>query len=416
MLYKETSVEDMVGISTIEVLEPDLYKWICNNKEIVCGSSWKRGISSGNNKTDYRKLYSEEFLRIGIDPERSIKCVATLFPAFANDVNEHHVGFQNSSEVRGKMRAAHEGRFELYFMFDFDDIKVPRVIVNDCIQNMDNDSLQVTLEQINNQGNIIFFLEELMALMDQIPPERLGLLTTTIINMQGKFLGENKRAFFALHASSFADYCVWGLLKKIKSEDERYDVISAIAEAATKTGLGALARIINRIELGYGRLAGDVENKEEQIIRLDQLRNLEQLYVTAIQRIATEEDLLDLNDFSYIIYLWEALDQENAPKYIQGLMQDENQTLKYVCAMANRWNGTGGNGWSFNAEQYSSYISDDEIYNLIQKYDKKRLHVFSDNEQIKLASFFLNYQKDEMYHANEQKAMKLVQEWKQEEV
>ncbi len=33
-------------------------------------------------------------------------------------------------------------------------------------------------------------------------------------------------------------------------------------------------------------------------------------------------------------------------------------------------------------------------------------------EQVKLASFVLNNQKDEMDHVNEQEAMRLVEEWK----
>ena len=73
LLYQEVSFEDMIAISTIEVLEPKLYKWISKNKEVVCGGSIKRIIDSINSKPDYRKLYSEEFEKIGINPEKAIK-------------------------------------------------------------------------------------------------------------------------------------------------------------------------------------------------------------------------------------------------------------------------------------------------------------------------------------------------------
>ena len=43
---------------------------------------------------------------------------------------------------------------------------------------------------------------------------------------------------------------------------------------------------------------------------------------------------------------------------------------------------------------------------------KKMLDDSSDIELVKLASFFLNYHKDEMDYATEQDAMKLVDEWK----
>lgn len=80
--------------------------------------------------------------------------------------------------------------------------------------------------------------------------------------------------------------------------------------------------------------------------------------------------------------------------------------------MAGRWNGTHGSGWSFNAKNYSEYITDDEIYNLIKEFDKSKLYKFTEIEQIKLASFVLNYNKTEMDHANEQEALQLLNEWK----
>ena len=60
ILQNEISFEDMVAITTIEVLEPKLYKWIATNKEVVCPDSMNRVIDSLKNN-DYRKIYSDEF-------------------------------------------------------------------------------------------------------------------------------------------------------------------------------------------------------------------------------------------------------------------------------------------------------------------------------------------------------------------
>ena len=79
--------------------------------------------------------------------------------------------------------------------------------------------------------------------------------------------------------------------------------------------------------------------------------------------------------------------------------------------MAGKWIGTSGSGWAFNQKDYSEYITDEEIYNLIQGYDKRKIQEFDFLDQIKLASFVLNYKKDEIYYANEQKANELVEEW-----
>lgn len=412
MLYQETSFEDMVGITTIEVLEPQLYKWISTNKEFVCGGFLHSLLLSKDQKVDYRKQYSDEFARLGIDPEQSIKCVSTLFPVFARDVNEHNVWYQNSSEARGRMRVSHEGRFELYFMFDLDDIKVPRSIINACIYDYDVDSLMAVVEEVNTQGNIVFFLEEIRALIDSIPYERLGILVLSLMRAQGGFRGDATRAFFTLPANDIAEYCIQEIIRKLKTEDERFNIIRYFGEHINKTGIGELARIIRTIELGYGRFGEKPGKEENQIISLVQLQELEKLYVTKIKNIAASESLLDLSDFGIIMFLWESVDKNGAKQYIIKMLEDDCQKLRYLCAMADRWSGTKGSGWSFRSSNYAAYISDEEIYNLIQKYDKKKIKDFSDIEQVKLASFVLNYQKNEMAHVNEQEAMKLVELWR----
>ena len=80
--------------------------------------------------------------------------------------------------------------------------------------------------------------------------------------------------------------------------------------------------------------------------------------------------------------------------------------------MAGKWNGTNGSGWSFNSKDYSDYISDEEIFDIVQSTDKKTLNEFTETEQIRLASFVLNYSKEDMDYVTEQEALKLVNEWK----
>ena len=55
------------------------------------------------------------------------------------------------------------------------------------------------------------------------------------------------------------------IIRKLKTEDERNQIIYAATERVDKYGLGAIARIIHRIELRYGRLAGTSQKKEDQI-------------------------------------------------------------------------------------------------------------------------------------------------------
>lgn len=411
MLYQETSFEDMVGITALEVLEPKLYKWICNNKDAVCGGDMHELLSNIGDKPDYRKLYHDQFESLGIDPDLAISCVSTMFPAFAKDVNEYNYDYQSTSDnIIGKMRVAHEERFELYFMFDLEDIKVSRSIINDCIYRFDRDTLSTAIDEINKQGNIIYFLEEIKSLVGKIPYERLGLIASVMLGLQGEFKGGNTRSNFAMSACIISEDLVYNIIRRLETEEEKYEIIRSAVENVNKTGLGSMAEIINRIELAYGKLAGDSERKDEQIISLVHLKELEKIYVARIHAIANSESILDINEFSLVFYLWECFDKDGAAGYLKKLFKNEVNKLKFIFIMGDNVNN--GDHWGFYAKKYVSSIPRKEIYDTIRNFDKKNLDKFTEIEQIKLASFVLNYHKHELNHVSEEEALKLVNEWK----
>ena len=411
-MYHETSFEDMIAITTIEVLEPQLYSWISGNKESVCGG-FMHGLAVGSgNKIDYRKQYSEEFEKIGINSEKAISFVSTLFPVFAKDVKEHQYSYRSISNIREKMRAACEERFELYFMFDLDDIKVPRSVIDSCIYKFDESELAVCMRDLNKQGSIVYFLDEVGALIDKIPDNRLGIIASAMMSVQGEFQSDDRQVIFMMPAIDKAEYCVIGMIEKLRTEEERFDIISSIVENANFTNLGTAAHIINRIELAYARLAGKSEDREDQIISLEHLLALEKIYVSKVCNMSQLDSFIYSNKFYMLFYLWKSFDKNGANNYVKNLFSDDIHKIKFVCAFAGKWHGTGGNGWSFNSENYSEYISNEEIYNIIQEYDKTKIDDFTEAEQIKMASFILNYKKSDMYHVNENDALKLVEEWK----
>lgn len=329
-----------------------------------------------------------------------------------NDVNEYQYGYQPVLNIRSKMRIAYEGRFELYFMFDLDDIKVSRSVINACIYKFDRDVLSKAVEKINEEGNIVYFLEEIRSLVDKIPYKRLGLVASALLGLREEFKEENSEKLFTLSASDIAGYLIEDIIERLKTEEEKYGIICSVIENVDITGLGIMARLINRMELAYGRLAGNSEEKDKQIISLTHLEKLEDIYVAKVRDIVNSEFILDRNEFNNVFYLWKCFDKDGVEAYLKGLLKTEVNKLKFICAMATKWHSTNGSGWRFYPQNYSEYISQNEVYNMIQGFDKSKLNQFTDIEQIKLASFALNYNKNEMDHADEQAALNLISEWK----
>lgn len=409
ILYEETAFEDMVALTTIEVLEPQLYQWIGRHKDLLC-STYSHSFSALlRNKSDYRKEIVDELKKIGIKMDTGIKFLTTLFPVFADDIDEHKVGY-TSSNIRETMRVAQEERFDSYFMFDLKEIPVSRNVINDCINKMGVEDLIATITQINDEGNIEYFIDELRTLVETIPYERLGLLSSVILNKLYTF--SNNSGFLSISAYNKAEFLAFDIMNRINDESERYSLIKSVVENTNKEQLGTIAYFINSIELSHGRLAGKEEHIEKQLINLPHLIDIESRYVSKINKITLSEAIIDIRGFNIAFYLWDCLDKDRAQTYLENILKDDINVLKFICAIAHDSISSNNDvSWYFPLDQYSNYISKDIIYEKIQEYDKRKLDIFTLEDQIKLASFVLNYESSNHHKVSEEEAMKLVNDW-----
>jgi P-loop ATPase len=413
LLSTETSLEDVVALTTIEVLEPQLYQWIGSNKDLLCSTANHSSLSGSKGKKDYRESIVTELKNIGINTDIAIKYLTTLFPVFASEMSSSNSGYL-SSNISESLRIAQENRFDLYFLFDLRGIPVPRYVINDCINELELNDLIITITQINNEGNIEYFIDELRSLVDTIPYKRLGLLSSVILNKLYTF--SNNSGFFRLSAYSKAEFLAFDIMNRINDESERYSLIKNVLENINKEQLGSLASFINEIEISHGRLAGKEENIDKQLISLHYLNNIEEIYISKINEITQSEAIIDIKGFYMAFYLWECIDKDRAQNYLDNILKEDHNILKFICAIASRWTSSNGDsGWNFPLDKYLTYVSKDTIYEKIQAFDKGLLDMFTLEDQIKLASFVLIYDKSESYRVDEEEAMKLVNDWMDDE-
>ena len=408
-LYQEVSVEDMIGITTLEVLEPKLYKWIYNNKDILCNSIGYNISRNTGTYVEYRERFYNEFKGINIDPDKSIRCVSTMFPAFAKEIGEYQDVYQSNADGKKKMRICDDEKFEIYFRHDLDSVEVSRSIIKDCLFIFNEKELGTILEKVNREGKIVYFLEEVQSLTDDIPYERISLIVSVIFSSQWNFKGEISAGIFTRTAYEMAIDLVEILLYRIKIEEERFELLESMLKEMDKNRVGAIAIILYRIKLFYERNSEEVNTKA--IITLEHLQELENMYMLNIRRVIETETISDIECFNVVFHLWEKLNEEAAIEYFNQVVENNISMLKLICTLATRWAGTSGRGWRLEVNEYEKYISKEKIYNGIKKLNKNDLLEFTDVEKLKLASFILNYQMNGVEVATEEKAKELVEQW-----
>jgi len=321
---------------------------------------------------------------------------------------------QSEADVRRNMGIAHQERFELYFMFNLDNIKVSRKIINDFIYKLEYVDLLKYIEEINDEEKIGYFLEEINSLVNEVPYNRLSLIASVLLLKHGEFNGRIQKSILSISAEERASFIIEEVLERLNTEEEKYNVLCSSLRNIRATGLGAITKIIINIERSHGRLVENSKCEEKQIISLFHLNKMEDIFLEKVKIIVKSTPISNIKNFRAILYLWKFLDEEGVYKYIRDLFVSEVNKLKFITTLSYRWEGTNGVGWEFYENDYRGYISNNEIYTSIENFDKDKLYEFTEDEQIKLASFVGNFEKNGLDIINEKEAKEILNQWKSE--
>lgn len=453
VLYRHVSFEDMLCITTLEVFNPQLYKWICNNKGAIYARDIDLSLLTNAKKEHYFKQYHDEFESLGVNPDLAMRIISTIFPRFAVCVNVNKNDFDINVENIYDKRVACENKFELYFMFNFEDVDVSQRIINYYIFKLDGDLLNTFIEIIKKRGYIAKFLDAIKLSIDKMPYNRLVLMAFSML-VYGKNL-------YAMSSNIESKRVITSILRKLKTDEERFEIINsalssiladvASAEKKRYPGLSEIAVLgmdvyltisnshlalsnapfvsanadfavscIDATRLGMiAKIIDDLESNEDLSKSLTKnnnnpnyLERLELTYALTIECLSRYKNILEMEEFRRALCLWKRAKRKEADDYVNNLLKDKVNKLKFICAMSESSDDQGRKYWAFPAKNYSEYISEDEVFNAIRDFNKKELDKFTKIEQVKLAAFVLLHNNHNVQYISDQEATELVYTWK----
>ena len=454
MLYEETTFEDMIAITTLEVLEPELYKWIYANKIEMLGKE-----AGGNNeyKISRNQKLTDYYESIGIDAKVADCCLKTLFPRMGMSANFSLGPLDNIN----KRRVANEGKFDLYFVLDPDDARVSSIEIKNLLYKFDGYELRKCIQEVNLKGNIIYLMKELKSLIDKIPKDRKRLIAYGILDSLSDFKGGKSRDVFSMSEFDLAENVAFEIMDYSHDYGEDFKLIVSRIDILSIKNIGATAHLIKIIKRYYRSIAIDRAEREkfnkiakksakrypptdstwrqeeiiitpsdyleEDAIKIKMIEKAEIRYAKKVESIllnASISDLGKINRFPFALELWNRCDKMGVSKFLNRVIPDKNTqpldhivlTLKFICTTAIKWYDTFGEGWEFvledyatfdvlkNASEYIDYVSDQaNIGEIISRFD--------DEEKIKLATYKLGSKGNIGHKVDEIKARELVDEW-----
>lgn len=360
MIGEEVNFADLVAITVIEIKLPNLYRWIKGNQTKLVGGAKEFLRFYGKNADEIKKCNLDEMESVvGDQAEECFEILNLLFPYYASKTNSGM--YYTDDLLRRKQRIGHSDIFKRYFALEVDEKSISREEFNYAIFKMNETDLEMYIEQINRNSSIITFLKELSAAKDELKKDRIPVLINVLVNKAVTFEEIESRYLFSLAASDMVLYRLQDLFIKLES-DEAYNILCDLIENATVHTMSLLCSFINSRELAHGRLAANGEERGEKIVNLEQLMNLEILLVKKIEEISEQKCLLDLHNSRMILYLYESFDKSGYGDYMEKLLSDDLNRLKYLGFSVEKWTSGSLITWRINPDY--SKVQDEHLIDL----------------------------------------------------
>ena len=414
LFMKEVCVEDIIALSAIELKEPGLYDWIANNKELLCGGGMHYAYMYNRKPEDIRKEYENQMVNVVSDVKWVIECLAVLFPVFARDTNEYITGGgmnDSEPELRARKRVSSEDRFKLYFGMDVEEVPITRNRMKQIALELNLDQIQEVMESMIKSNNITYFLDELRAIENTIPDERVELLMDVILKFKVRLWCDSNNLFLKGKDSYRAQFIFDDLFKRMPV-DVRYNYLCTRINEADDDELEALGEKVNELLMAYGLIGENPRiDDTKKLIPLEKVQRVEETFRNRIELLSRKSTIHLEKELRNIEFYWLNRDEQGHDKYLKALFRDKVVMLKYVAKRVGNWSNSRESGYTYRNSDIEKYISLDEVKKTIENYDKTQMiNEFSENQLMKLATLMLEDSTSEE-NVSLDRARRLVEEW-----
>lgn len=421
----EIDFADIVAISALEIQYPEVYKWVKDHKALLTGELDLSAILENNKaQKDWKNFYSAQIKTILQKSSRStvadeqvekiIDFLSFLFPRFGQKIRKIYEVYDLNT-FRKNNQIAHPEKFDRYFSLNLDEVPIKKSEVLEAIFKADKESLVKTLLEKEKKGDSYEFLEEIRALSTELSADRAKIIITALLTASPHLDTPSPKNFLSLPASSLAEHMVIDLLDIIDLSD-RYQFISDMISDSELSALQTIAKIINMLELAYGRLAANGEERGyKKVVALNELVKLESIFSEKVRQILKEHSLFDIKKWSIVCYLLECFDPDYAKAYLEAALKEDSNVAHYLSDSVTAWIGTGTEYEI--TDSYKKYLTEERILQAIESL-KQSEAFFSMPEDVQneCCAFYINATtKEKNYRKNipEVAVNELLASWKQ---
>lgn len=406
LFKREIAIEDLVGITALEVLNPVLYKWIASNKRSVCADivDYNRIDRAQKNLYYY---YEEQFKQLGLDSRKACLSVGSLFPKFGKDTGLLYDNALESTDDIAWTRLQNERQFNILFSVDLDKTEISEVMISSIFFNLEEKQLNDVIDNLYVEKKIGYLLNIFKTRIDELSPERSQMIASALIDVVGKYDKGQWRDFSRLYNILESSSIILKIIRKIPDLEGRYNFLSKKISGRSIPALRTISALLSNIE-------DDIENTKvvndfvvEPILSLDYCKKLEKEFSENAQACFSHMNVFCINDNFHLLDTWKKFDAQSVEEFRKHVLKDRVNTIKFLCTCLNK----NGENWEITKPWTVDFFQRDEIINL-SKDMNNILNKLNEYEQLKFAAL-LFYVSNKSYQVSNTEALKAVKTWKE---
>lgn len=400
LLKNETDPVDLLGLTCLQVFEPAVYSKLPNYKDTLCGA---------NEVYSYEKQTAEkEKIRKTIDaliPDSAIasnieavkKILGTLFPRIQSMTGaSYNMGkYYTHKSFLISNKIAMPACFDRYFSLTLEDDAIPTAIIKHLIYEVKESDFMEGIKRIYQSGKIERLLEEIQAYANKgdsviVPSERAVLIIKCLARQWNSFRVDNTGFLSVPFAWRFLN-CVDPLLESMDLSC-RYPCIRSVFEDHDVQP-STLSLLLHDFEVQHGRFTEKASRENGQIIALEEVLELEQIFKKrAIEALDSGTALKHYNGLTFLWMLGQ-LDADLVASKKKSLIVDDISLVKVLGYCTSHGTVTGqivSKIWKIDQNSLGEFIDVNEAYKHICTFVKtNKFSELSKDDQMDAVAFLL---------------------------
>lgn len=286
LLSNETNVFDLIGLTCLQVFEPNIYSELPAMKSFLCGTSAVYYFHT-HDKSEYVKKEIENFIKdVAADNQESIRCIlGFLFPIVSDaftfnikiSINLNGARRYNQKDLLLNRKIASEACFDRYFSLTLETDAIPSSLITQMITEMSGEELINQFNELGKSGKINRFIHELIAYVGCCQSSYLqddrATLFLEIITQQWMLLTFYKEEGLIPGLSNLFEN-----LLNILKESKRFEFLLDLFNKSD-SNLSALAMLLDTLEEPHGLNYRKTVEEDRQLISLSEVQSLEKIFV-----------------------------------------------------------------------------------------------------------------------------------------